>query len=165
MGERKSRRLALMKEFVESLGGQLIELDSLKFNEFIEDGIIDSLAPFNSAIGIHYDGKRISYHVESKNKSPKIGDLIHEAGHIFASLKPPSVADEVSFFGWEYAVAKKLGFLGAWKAASKTYMIDGDGTEFGSLSVEEQSIFLEGCLDQAYFNKLISQTHEPLSVR
>jgi hypothetical protein len=95
--------------------------------------------------------------------------LVHEMAHTFASKHPPDKADEWEFFGWEYAVARYVGDVEAWRRSNVDYQIDDGGPhrygEFGALSRRNQNKI---CTERLYHAKkigIVSKDNFPLSIR
>ena len=130
-----------------------------------------SLAPFAGKklnIGVLYGQQKIFYCGKFE-----VSNFIHEMAHVFASAKPPDSSEEFEFLGWEYAVARKLGCIRAWKKGMAGYgvsacQINGveiDVDEFSQLSHVQVNELLAERLKIAKKNKLVSKTGQPLSIR
>lgn len=48
------------------------------------------------------------------NPKPVLGYLVHEMGHVFADPKPPDASDELTWLGWEIALARWAGCYASW---------------------------------------------------
>lgn len=81
-----------------------------------DDPLWDSLdqAPFSSWLGVDYPNKTVYL-----TKDAHLGEVIHEMGHVFASLRTPNFSEEYDFFGWEFTVAQKVGLVEEWVAHAR----------------------------------------------
>ena len=81
------------------------------------------------------------------------GNVIHEFAHLVAADKEPNHTDEFEFFGWEVAVAMRLGVLKEWLQANSAYSVPGENVlvscEIGTLSPDDQRRVLHERLDYA----------------
>lgn len=119
-----------------------------------------TLCPFSDKLAIDWPGKRVLY-----QRGAKVGDMIHELGHVFASKLEPKKAREMDFFGWEFALAKEVGVVKEWVLASKGYCINSDGEEFGMLSRDDQSDLIEEFVTRGRSSGLLDRDCRPKSVR
>lgn len=95
-----------------------------------------------------------------------IQPIIHEMGHVFASLSAPDDSgDEFAFCGWEVAVARAAGCFGAWaRGLAEVHYQVGDA-DWGDLSTEDRHDVITERLGEAERLGLIDEHHRPLSVR
>jgi hypothetical protein len=63
-----------------------------------------SEAPFTSHLGVVWD----KFEIVGTDETPW-PHLLHEAGHLVATLERPDAANEYKFFGWELGVVEHLG--------------------------------------------------------
>lgn len=142
------------------LGGQLILLEEQEFSNLRKNNML-SVAPFVSySLGIDYDNKNIFY-----SQGSDYGHVIHEMAHVFASKTPPFSSDEISFIGWEFAVAKHINLdIEKWCSQLSDYMID-DNTAFINLPTKEKELFLKERYDFCISEGMVSKDGIPLSIR
>jgi hypothetical protein len=77
-------------------------------------------APFSSyRLGVRWTAKEIIC------TRPYIWtEIVHEMGHVFACNDPPQRSHEYDFFGWEYALVRRIGgSVSDWVANNKDYGI------------------------------------------
>lgn len=104
-------------------------------------------APFSELVGCDFK-KRVVY-VAQKNRKPC--EAIHELGHLIChgTAEPPISAKdgEYEFFGWEVALAIKLGLLEEWVDQCKTYVVTNPTTkqteDLFFLTEDEQAVLFE----------------------
>jgi hypothetical protein len=143
-------------------GGQFIKVTKESFRE-LRDRPGISEAPFTSnVLGVNYR-KRIVYHSDN----PEPGELIHEMGHIFASRKNTTWAEEFAFFGWEYRLAIHAGCVDNWLKNTGRYNIRVAGRleEFGDLSEEDRQSVLRKRVAYGQRTGRIDSDGNPLSLR
>lgn len=94
--------LKQLKVISKNWGGEIIQI------EYPYDlTVIKDPAPFSAPVlGVDWDNKKI-YFLNYNEIGPV--NLIHEMGHIFASLIEPTSSTEWDFFGWEYLLALQIG--------------------------------------------------------
>ncbi len=139
----------------ESWGGRVELVSPEAYREIIAKRPLSfSDAPFSSAdLGIVWRDKRIIY----SNRIPVPPcDLIHEMGHVFASVTAPSDPnnEEVEFFGWEYLIAKLVGVpYEEWRDANRHYMVTIKDNrlpeQVGDLTDKQLATFLEANICKA----------------
>ncbi len=101
---------------------------------------LDSNCPFSCDFDIDFEQKQLLFTGDFYKGDPKasmmvLGGLIHEAGHIVASLKKPKDSEEFTFLGWEFALAIELDLLPELLDQHKSYMVDlEDMSEIGDLN-------------------------------
>jgi hypothetical protein len=77
-------------------------------------------APFTAYLGVFWTEKKIIAVFGEENPS----SIIHEMGHVFASLTEPPKSDEYDFLGWEYAVARYVKLpISDWLHSNGDYQI------------------------------------------
>jgi hypothetical protein len=132
-----------LRRFCEAWGGRLICLSESKFTQVFkmvadEDGLAlprsraliprdndqFDIAPATKWHGVHYGIKTVFVVPERASAN----GIIHEMGHVFATLNPPSQADELDFLGWEICLARAGGFYRAWSLGNGTYGLGGVST-------------------------------------
>lgn len=106
-------------------------------------------SPFDSYTGIQVDdtGQVAVVLVEGPGVLDCVGPIIHELGHICVT-GGVTIGKEFDFFGWEFVLAQKCGFVEEWLASNYGYQVDEYGMEFDKLTDDEQSEFLE---ERIYF--------------
>lgn len=110
-------QLKKLRDFAILHGGSIEDVPQKEFHE-LDTGYHKpwSPCPFDVGIAVNWAEKRLVYTVSPlrrQGRPPSISTFIHELGHIFASKKPPSQAQEIEWLGWEKAWVKKLGLT--WK--------------------------------------------------
>jgi len=157
--------VVLCRKFAKQLGGDIVVVDKLTAR-FSEANVFP--CPFAySTMAVDWHEKTVI--VAQDLKADNIYGLIHEMGHVFASNKTPNWAKEFDFFGWEYAVATKLGLLFQWSHGTKDYSIAVTATkcskEWGELDAVEQDRTIRERLAHAVKTKLITKQLQPRSIR
>ena len=159
-------------ELIRSWGGDVESCSREQWSKLMEEnrktaGPI-AFCPFNSWCGVNYETKTL--HLD-QTQVPDIGTLIHETGHIFASPSEPWCSNEFQFFGWEYAMAKRLKCVLDWEKSTGAYGIDQTigGTYFDEFCEladhpDIKARFLVEKLDEAWERGLIVGM-EPVSIR
>ena len=127
-----------------------------------------SEAPFQCGLGLHWKTRRLYYDPSWTTCCVQATGIIHEMGHVFACLSYP-FAEELGFFGWEYALARKLGCVRSWVENNRGYVVGGsdgleDSFEFGELSLAERRLFLRARLADATRSGLVREG-APLCIR
>lgn len=146
-------------------GGELILGNNIE-NHYI---IVKHSCPFQMGLGINHSKKIISCRHDI---SINTGAIIHEMGHVFASRLSPDDSDEWSFFGWEWAVAKKVGLLlKNFILQNKEYLVYKPSNSsfnklvsFGNLSVSDRRKLLKTATELSIKKKLIVNG-QPVSIR
>lgn len=162
-----------LHSLTKSWGGQLVRVTSDQLRElggneqgkpYKDRQYFD--APFvrHHTLGILFHDFRVLY-----TTGVHWAAIIHELGHVFATTEHPGRADEWSFFGWEYAVAKHIkGSLDEWVVHNEDYGVEG-GTggmeEFGDLSVEGRQKRLNERRNVAMKIGLIDAHGRPQAIR
>lgn len=124
-------------------GGQFIHVTSESFwrgDRPYKLGL--SKAPFDPYLAIEWDRMEMWF------ADPDPGPIIHEMAHLFACQVPPEHADEFDFFGWEYALARKVRGVGEWMKSNREYGIAPD-QEFGTMTKRQRKQVLDERLDYA----------------
>jgi hypothetical protein len=161
----KHTHLRSLAALCRSFGGKLAVVSQDAFDElckgrYTTSGFSES--PFTSAHGLHWR-KRIVYTVRGREE---IGSIIHEMGHAFADLKPPDDACEWSWFGWEIAVARKIGAGRVWSKQNATYQTDETGSnEWGRLTASERRAVVIDRLAHAKKLNVVDLDGTPKSLR
>lgn len=152
--------LKILKTFTKRLGGSLKKVTDDKFKNLRTKNVV-GVAPFvQYNLGVDYDNKIIYY-----TDNSHWGHVIHEMAHVFASTKPPSTSDEVSFIGWEFAVTKYLNLnIDEWCNQLSDYMID-TNLAFKELSKEQRDHFLNERYEFSLSEGMISDNGIPQSIR
>ncbi len=150
------RCIAALKALASKWGGSVQEVDEDTFDE-IEDL---ELAPFTGArLGVVYATKTVYY----CGDVPWV-DLVHEMGHVFACNETPEGSQEWDFFGWEYAIVRKLRGVKLWVRSNSGYIINKDGDTFGELSRSERQATLRERVAHAHSTGLL-KNGEPQAIR
>jgi hypothetical protein len=116
---------------------------------------LDSSCPFSCDFDIDYKRKRLLFTGDLYKGDPEatmrvLGGLIHEAGHLVASLEKPRDSEEFNFLGWEFALAIELGLLPDLLAQHEFYMVDlEDMSEIKDLNEDRLSELIEERIDYA----------------
>lgn len=168
---RVSVRVKKLQALALSWGGQVIGLSKLEFEE-AELKESYSEAPFSANnLGVIWEEKKIVF-----SGDVHWYELVHEMGHVFASRVCPYEADEVSFFGWEYALAKQLRGVSEWKEQNKDYAIaptlpsekTGPGEsweEFGMYTNGRQMEIIRERVKYAKSVGLLDDALQPMAIR
>lgn len=170
--ERMSAQLEALARICRQLGGQLVVLSRSAFFTLLDTKSV--VVPFS-------EGSRFEYGIQWKKKiiyavrgTKHIGYVIHEAGHVFADRYHPDNAkcDEWAWFGWEIAVARRIGAWNAWSEQNGHYFL-GDGIEGGigkdkswwQLSASERRAVVADRIAHAKKISLLSTRSAPRSLR
>lgn len=137
---------------MKSVSEQIVLLESICRRLAVDFRIVRKIpgrfrAPFSELVGCDFK-KRVVY-VTKNNRKPC--EVIHELGHLIChgTAEPPISAKggEYEFFGWEVALAIKLGLLEEWADQCKTYIVTNPTTkqseDFDLLTEDEQAILFE----------------------
>lgn len=150
--------LSALQAVVEGWGGKLLLCSKLPDHSGTPSDLSFSAAPFAwLSLGVSYKEK-IIYAAPGFNA----GSLIHEAGHVFATLKEPLWSNEVEFLGWEFVLARKVDLLEEWLDSMRDYSIS--SREFGYMPLDKQSDILEMYVEHARRTGLVVDD-EPISLR
>lgn len=149
--------LSKLQALAESWGGAVLVVSS-------DDPVWDlpsvTEAPFSSWLGIDHPNMKV-YLTEKAH----LGEVIHEMGHVFASLRTPYFSEEYDFFGWEFVVAQKADLVTEWLEGAGNYSVGGTQyVEFEDMTPDEQSDLLEERVQHAQKLGLIVGD-EPVTVR
>lgn len=94
-------------------GGRIAKVDESTWHHIEHFRPTISHAPFSSKCGVVWETKEIIY-----TESISFRNIVHEMGHIFISKVPPKESTDVSWFGWEYLIAKFIGIEALWLRVS-----------------------------------------------
>lgn len=96
----------------------------------------------------------------------KVASIIHEMGHVFADRHPPdnSKCREWRWFGWEMAVARRIGAWMTWSRYNARYRVSG-GEEWEELSARRRQAVIADRLAHAKKIGILSKAGEPRSLR
>ena len=127
------------------------------------------IAPFNEGFGINYEEKIVCYWGSSLDDYTYfICGLIHEMGHVFASLDGPKDSDEYSFFGWEFLLSQEIGLsLEEFIYGNRDYNVE---TKSGchklmyELSTKDAIEAINSCINLSYAKNLIIND-KPIAIR
>lgn len=123
-----ARDLKILRAECRRLGGELTVISKERFAKNnrtdISDRTVYSLSPVASDLGCTWTTKHIYV---LKGSSPSVNAIIHEMGHVFASLVPPDEkgCKEEDFLGWEIALALKRGYYRLWSLGNYDYGLHG----------------------------------------
>ena len=108
--------------------------------------------------------KKIIYAVRGRES---VGQIIHEMGHVFADRYPPdsSRCSEWRWFGWEMAVARRIGAWQTWSRCNANYGVGRDGVEWEGLSTKRRQAVLAERIGHAKKLGVLSEAGEPRSLR
>lgn len=110
-------QVAKLTEIVRAWGGNIVQISPEQMG-LQEEAPGFSGAPFTRQLGIDWS-RKIVYHVDAH-----WADLIHEIGHVFATLADPDACQEFDFLGWEFVLAKKIGgSLATWIKKNAEYVV------------------------------------------
>lgn len=124
-------KIETLRKLARGWGGDLREMSAPQMDAMLDaDGFWP--CPFDSRLGVLWREKVVLY-----SNRPQWPNILHEMGHIFASVLPPPACTEWDFFGWEYAIAHDLRGVRAWNASNADYSVDGS-TDFGALTRREK---------------------------
>lgn len=157
------------------LGGQLKIISQSAFYALMDADDDDELSlPFTAGskfeYAIHWE-KKIIYAVRGTSH---IGFVIHEAGHVFADRRHPddNKCDEWAWFGWEIAVARRVGAWHAWSRQCGNYHMGnglangiGKDKDWYDLSAAERRAIVIDRLAHAKKIGLVTERGAPRSVR
>lgn len=109
----------LLTALVKGWGGSVEMVPQMTLEGFEGDETF-SMSPAADGMGVFYGDRRVIH-----DGRAHWADLIHEAGHVFACPEVPSASQEFDFFGFEYAVARKLHApLDRWHDRLGSYQVD-----------------------------------------
>jgi len=141
---------------------------STAFYDYIDENDGASEAPFAGAAGIGFNWEKKEILAFDCAVVGRIGGLIHEMGHIFASPSDPDgrhPPQEFDFFGWEISVAKMLGVFDAWSASNGNYVITESGTTWAQCGAVERKCIVEERTDVARRIGLLDRWMRPVAIR
>jgi hypothetical protein len=116
---------------------------------------LDSNCPFSCDFDIDFERKLLLFTGDFYKGNPTaskqiLGGLIHEAGHIVASLQNPKDSEEFTFLGWEFALAIELDLLPELLDQHEFYTVDlEDMSEIKDLNEDRLSELIEERIDYA----------------
>jgi hypothetical protein len=158
--------VAKLARLIARWNGKLVEASEKRYDRLLRTDLY-SEAPFSHhSIGIMWHRKTIYYSGEICWT-----DLTHEMGHVFACPKAPDdeECDELSFFGWECALAKHIGAdVAVWEKAQDAYQVEagiGSFNEFGGLERQERDKVLADCMRVARELKSLDSRNRPRAIR
>lgn len=121
-------------------------------------------APFTDAHGLNWQ-RKIVYAVRGREE---VGAIIHEMGHVFADRYPPDdqKCQEWDWFGWEVALARKIGAVRVWSRHNSDYSTREDGSApWKSLAQKQRRHVIADRLAIARKLGVIDASGAPLSLR
>ena len=134
------------------------------------------VSPFSGDVGCDWDNKIIYYTKDCND----IFEIIHEAGHVFASTLSPnklkrsfSGISEYDFLGWEFAMTEFIGLkFSNWLENNKDYSVSenpavnsDDVIDVKYMSKEITNVLYLERLNAAKVLGLVSKNNIPLCVR
>ena len=143
--------------------GESLELLTLKAREWGGDLIcVDAISnidsddlthcPFSHHLAIDHKAKHV-YYTPHLPGITDLGGIIHEFGHVFATLEDPNTAEEYDFLGWEWLLALEVGLRDEWLLSMDNYSLAAEGNvyaeDFGYLDDDQRSDLLEERIDYA----------------
>lgn len=154
-------------------GGRLAVVSQREFDRLFDDGDSEatpwdedelSAAPFTSAHGLWWK-RKIVYAVEGREE---VGSILHEMGHVFACAHHPHHPQcrEWSWFGWELAIARRIGAARTWSRHNATYLVsEGGNDSWQSRTPRQKRLIVGERLAHARWLGLLDETGAPLSLR
>lgn len=110
-------------------------------------------APFSNYVGCDWHANTAYVHpVEGPNRRmcEVVTGLIHELGHLFCEDVEPEHSAEYDWFGWEYALAKKIGLSDEdFIDGNEDYNVDGFLRTVADLNDDEFSELVRDRTDEA----------------
>lgn len=114
----QEKKIEYLKNLCNKWGWDLLEVSEEEF-KIVCDNIEFKSAPFDHWIGINFNTRQILYTSQSSWTS-----IIHEMGHVFTIKDNRLIGvNELSFFGWEYQLAKEVDGVEAWMGSNYRYHI------------------------------------------
>ena len=179
----KADHLGALKQICEQLGGRLAIVTQREMSAMLDRDWPDYDGPLGLKADANFDlehhegfsepensethglewGKKIIYAVRGRES---VGHLIHEMGHVFADRFPPdsSKCREWNLFGWEMAVARRIGAWATWSQHNKNYSV-GKKAEWGELSTKHRQDVIAERIGHAKTIGILSDAEEPRSIR
>lgn len=169
----KADHLRALACICRQFGGRLTILSQQKFDVLFmnsphgfhssEEGLQE--APFVDAHGLHWAAKVI-YVVEGREK---IGAIIHEMGHVFATCHPPlhgcATCHEWNWIGWEISLARQIGASRIWGRHNSDYVTNDKGLTWGALSIKRRPSIVANRIALARKNGLLGPHNAPRGIR
>lgn len=165
----KTDHLRALTHLCRQFGGRLCLVTQHEFDTLFEGTTQDNHglleAPFADAHGLHWQEKTV-YAVSGRER---IGALIHEMGHVFASPHHPYHAcpkcHEWDWLGWEIAVARQIRAMPTWSRDNANYVTDPGGIQWDTLSSPQRRSVVSKRLAVARERGLVGADGEPRSLR
>jgi hypothetical protein len=172
----KTDHLRALARVCRQFGGQLAVISQSAFDAlFYEEGAPNSKcggtelydATFTDAHGLWWS-RKIVYAVRGREQ---VGAVIHEMGHVFAATRHPDCycggeCHEWNWFGWEVALARKIGAVRAWSRQNAHYQTDeGGGSMWGKLSIARRRTIVAKRLAHARKIGVLDADGAPRSIR
>lgn len=173
-GGTKHDHLQALAQICEQFGGRLAivtqrELNGLFDRDWHDDDFDlerhDGYSPADGddmQHGLNWREK-IVYAVRGREK---ISSIIHEMGHVFVDRHPPdsSKCREWKWFGWEMAIARRIGAWKTWSRHNASYGVGG-GVQWGELSAKRRQAVVADRIGYAKKIAILSASGEPKSIR
>ncbi len=171
-----TQRVPLKRDHLRSLawicrrfGGRLAIIPQRRFDLLFEgsdprdpDGVC--VSPFTSAHGIHWQ-KKVVFAVRGREE---VGSIIHDMGHVFADAHHPESDGccEFNWFGWEIALAQRIGAYRTWSRHNVDYIVNAPGgREWGALDERGQRDVAARRLTLAKKIGVVAHDGTPRSIR
>ena len=123
--------LAKLTRLARQWGGNILSVTPEVFETYKSREDFDE-APFTiGALGVVYSEKLIVFVPGAQDVNWPA--LTHEMGHCFASMVKPEQADESSFIGWEFRLARLVGTQSEWLPLNSAYVLTEDGYNISHL--------------------------------
>jgi len=168
----KRDHLRALGRVCRQLGGKLAIISQRAFDDLFYRDQKDweglTTAPFTDAHGLHWR-KKVIYAVRGREE---VGSIIHEMGHVFCSQHHAECycnkcPHEWDWFGWEIAVARRIGASRTWSRHNKNYQIDDAPifSQWESLSSKRRREVVTDRLAYAKKIGVLTPTDVPRSIR
>lgn len=165
----KQEHLEACARLCRQFGGRLAIVSQHSFDDLFVtarrshlDGELHE-APFTAAHGLHWN-RKIVYAVQGHEK---VGAILHEMGHVFATSYHPDHPQcrEFDFFGWELTLARQIGAARAWSQHNQNYCVTDCGAEWGTRTSRQKQRIIADRLSCAHKIGILDNSGVPRSVR
>jgi len=134
--------LAALTRLARLWGGDILPCTPEEFEVYASRADFED-APFISGagLGVLFKEKLVLYVPGAKDVN--WSGITHEMGHVFASKEGPQEANEGSFLGWEYRLARLVGTQKEWLALNQEYWMNSGETIGGLLKSNPKQLRAE----------------------